>query len=146
MKKIFIIYVLFLLMFFLSACDDLVSSAGDINDYVGTYSLDGASESTYHVSWGNEKLISQKNLFNKSFSLVISDDYKVKVIYSDGSEEEGKIKCFEKYCRFYNTPLKSSYQFYKRYDGSLYYSYESKHMSVEYDVTYIGIVFVKNKE
>ena len=146
MKKIFIILTLFLLVLLLSSCADLFSEKGDILDYVGTYSLDGASERTYHVSWGNETLTSDTNLFDKSFSLIISDDYKVKVVYSDGVEEEGKIKCFKEYCRFYNTPLKSSYEFYKRYDGSLYYSYESKHVTVEYDVTYIGIIFKKVKE
>ena len=127
----------------LSSCDDLFEKAGDINNYVGHYVLDHATERTYHVYWNNKTLVSEKTLM-QSCSFTINEDKSVLFIDYNGKEYKGKIKCLEKYCRFYKTPLESGHKYYLRYDKALYYSYESKHMSVEYDVTYRDILFYRS--
>lgn len=122
---------------------DLFEEKGDINDYVGVYYLETANERTYHVYWGSEKITGERTLIHDSFHLTINEDKTVIITDKDGKETKGRIKCLKDYCRFYSTPLESSYKFYRRYDNCLYYSYESKHMSVEYDVTYRSIILRK---
>ena len=134
--------VLLTSLFLLTACDDLFEKSGNIAKYAGEYVLDHANERTYHVAWNNKTLISEKILL-ESCSFTINLDSSVLFIDHDGNEINGKIKCLEKYVRFYKTPLTSSHKYYLRYDHALYYSYESKHASVEYDVTYREILFKK---
>ena len=119
---------------------DAFEKAGNIKDYAGSYVLETAHEKTYHVYWGSEKLVSERTLFS-GVKLIIYENKSVTYIDNQGKRTYGRIKCLEKYCRFYNTPLESSYKFYLRNGNSLNYSYESPHMSVEYDVTYRTIVF-----
>ena len=124
----------------LTSCD-LFEKAGDIHDYVATYTLEAAYERTYHVYWGSEKLTSEKELSGIPKKIVILETKKVTYWDDEGNEKTGKVKCMEKYCRFYSLPFSSSYKFDKRYDNSLSYSYESTHMSVEYDVTHRHILY-----
>ena len=127
----------------LSSCD-LFEKAGDINDYVGNYVVETANEKTYHIYWSQKDLISEKDIDPKCGTrIVITADKKVQYTTPDGTTKTGKVKCLEKYVRFLNTPIESSYKFYKRYNNNLEYSYESKHMSVEYDVTYRSIKLVR---
>lgn len=142
MKKLSILLFSILITLSLSSCD-LFENKGDINDYVGTYKLESAHETVKHVYWGSEKEISSRNIMETGAIIVIKDDKTVIYTESDGTEHKGRIKCLENYCRFFGTPLDSSYKFYMKYDGSLYYSYESLHMSVEYDVTYRSIILTK---
>lgn len=143
-KKLFLGTLCLFSVIATTSCDAF-EKAGDIKDYVGTYSLVNASEKTYHVYWGNKTLTKEVVLFT-GVTLIIYENKTVTYINKDGIKSYGKIKCLEKYCRFYNTGLDSSYKFYKRYDNALYYSYESPHMSVEYDVTYRSIVFRKEAD
>lgn len=62
----------------------------------------------------------------------------------DDNENTGRVKCLEKYCRFYSLPISSNYKFNLRYDGTLYHSHESSHFGVEYDVTYRSIIYVRD--
>lgn len=141
MKLNRLFFILPILLFPLVACDAF-EKEGDINDYVGHYVLDGATERTYHVYWGNEKLISESTIM-QSCSFTIYENKKVLFVDHDGKEYNGTVKVLEKYCRFYKTPLDSTYKFNLRYDKALYYSWESTHVTVEYDVTYRSIIFVR---
>ena len=126
----------------LCGCNDLFATKVDASEYAGEYKLDGASERTYHVAWNNEALLSDVTIMEPC-SFVINKDGSVDFTEHDGKVTKGRVKCFEKYVRFIGTPLNRSYEFNKRYDKALYYSYESKHMSAEYDVTYRSITFIK---
>lgn len=141
MKKILIFLLLIISLVMIPSCS--FDKKGNIADYVGEYALDAATEKTYHIAWNNKTLLSEKNLFDYTFHIVINEDNTILFTDSNGNEIKGRIKCYEKYCKFISIPLSRSYKFYLRYDNSLYYSYESKHMSVEYDVTYRSIVLTK---
>ena len=128
-------------LFLITSCD-LFEKSGNIEDYVGSYVLDHANEKTYHVAWNNKTLTKEQNILEKC-SFTINSDCSITFIDKDGKETIGKVKVLEKYCRFKDTPLDSDYKYYLRYDNALYYSYESSHASVEYDVTYREILFVR---
>ena len=133
---------MFLLPFlFLTACDGFES--GDVSKYVGTYELETANEKTYHISWNQKTLTNERNLNIDIKTLIINEDKTVSYTSKDGETKTGHIKVYEDYCRFVDTPIDSSYKFNIRYDGSIYYSYESSHFGVEYDVTYVNITFSK---
>ena len=135
--------ILPLVSFSLMGCD-LFEKKGDINDYVGEYILYTANERTYHIYWSQKTLTNEKELDIKVKSLTINEDKTVNYVTKDGESGKGKIKCLEKYCRFYNIPsINSNHKFNLRYDHTLYYSHESSHMGVEYDVTYVNIEFKK---
>lgn len=124
---------------------DAFENKGDIADYVGNYVITACHEKTYHVSWGSKKLISEKEIQpGTGVQIIIKEDYSVAYTAKDGSKTTGKVKCLENYCRFTNTPIDSSYKFQRyKYDKNLHYSWESTHMSAEYDVTYRTITLEK---
>ena len=137
-------FALFLLLATLplSGCNDLFEKEIDGSVYEGSYVLEGATEKTYHIAWNVKTLLSEKEIM-KSCSFVINEDKTVIFTDHDGNVTKGRVKCFEKYVRFINTPLERSHEYHVRYDKALYYSYESKHLSAEYDVTYRSITFRK---
>ena len=137
MKKINLVPLLSLLL--LASCDGFES--GDVSSYTGNYLLETANEKTYHVAWGNKSLTSERNLSIDIKSMTINEDKSVEYIKNDGTSHKGTIKVYEDYCKFSSTPIDSSYKFSLRYDHALYYSYESSHFGVEYDVTYINVTF-----
>ena len=143
MKHLKVLAVLILSPILLTGCGDIFEKKGNIEDYAGEYVLETANERTYHVYWNSKTLTNEKSLMETGAKITITEDKKVVYVDKEGNESKGKIKCLEKYCRFYSTPLSSSYKFYLRYDGALYYSYESTHMSVEYDVTYRSIILTR---
>lgn len=126
----------------LCGCNDLFEKKVDASVYEGSYVMESATEKTYHVAWNNKTLISESSIMEYC-SFIIKSDSTVEFTDHEGKVTNGKVKCFEKYVRFIGTPLKRSYEFHVRYDKALYYSYESKHASVEYDVTYRSILFKK---
>ena len=119
----------------LTSCD-LFEKSGNIENYIGSYTLDAANERTYHYYWGSKKLTNEKDISDAPKRIIINNDKTVTFYDRDGNENTGRVKCLEKYCRFYLLPVSSSYKFNLRNNKDLYYSYESFHMSVEYDVTY----------
>ena len=111
----------------LSACDDLFENEGNINDYVGYYVTEGCRERTVRYVLGSgSEVLSEKTIEPGSGCKVIVKNDKT-VVFTDKEEKEynGTIKCMEKYCRFYNTPLSSSYKFTKIM-GRLEYSTSSR--------------------
>ena len=143
-KNILLISCALLSILPLTSCScDLFEKAGDIKDYVGTYTLVTAHEKTYHVYWNQKTLKSEKDLSDPPKQLTIHENKTVTYIDNEGNEKKGTVKCLEKYCRFYFLPVSSSYKFNLRNNKDLYYSYESFHMSVEYDVTYRTISYTR---
>ena len=142
MRKPRLLILLSALALPLCGCNDLFEKEIDPSVYAGSYVLEHATEKTYHVAWNNKTLKSESNIM-QSCSFVIKDDGKVIFTDHDGKVTNGRAKCFEKYVRFISTPLERSHEYHVQRDKSLYYSYESKHMSVEYDVTYRSIKFNK---
>ena len=126
----------------LCGCNDLFETAVDGSFYAGHYQLDHATEKKYHIAWNMKTLISESEIM-KSCSFVINADKSVEFTDHEGKVTKGRVKCFEKYVRFIGTPLDRSHEYHVGYDKSLTYSYESKHMSAEYDVTYRSIMFKK---
>ena len=142
MRKSKLLLLLSIMSLPLCGCNDLFEKEIDGSVYAGSYALESATEKTYHVAWNVKTLISEKEIM-KSCSFVINDDKTVVFTDHDGNVTKGRAKCFEKYVRFINTLLERSHEYHVRYDKALYYSYESKHMSAVYDVTYRSITFRK---
>lgn len=142
MKKNRLLLLLSVISLPLCGCNDIFEKSVDGSEYAGSYVLNAATEKTYHVAWNVKTLKSEKELM-QSCSFVIKADKTVEFTDHDGKVTKGRVKCFEKYVRFIGTPLTRSYEFHKQYDKSLSYSWESKHASAEYDVTYRSIVFKK---
>ena len=142
MKKSKLIVLLSLIACPLSGCNDLFEKQVDGSFYAGEYVLNSATEKTYHVAWNVKTLKSEKEIM-QSCSFVINADKTVVFTDHDGKVTKGRVKCFEKYVRFISTPLTRSHEYHVLSDKSLNYSWESKHASAEYDVTYRSISFKK---
>lgn len=142
MKRIKLFLLLSVLSLPLCGCNDLFEKVVDGSVYAGSYVLNGATEKTYHVAWNVKTLTSEKEIM-QSCSFVIKADKTVEFTDHDGKVTNGTVKCFEKYVRFVGTPLNRSHEYHVLYDKSLTYSWESKHGSAEYDVTYRSISFKK---
>ena len=141
-KSFFIIPLLSLLVF--TSCD--MFDNGDVTPYVGEYVLETANEKTYHIYWSQKELKYESNLNLDIKRLTIKEDKTVEYTTKDGEVKTGKIRVYDDYCKFSGTPIDSDYKFIIRYDGAIYYSYESSHFGVEYDVTYRHILFTKYEE
>ena len=142
MKRTKLFLLLSVLSLPLCGCNDLFEKAVDGSVYAGSYVLNGATEKTYHVAWNVKTLTSEKEIM-QSCSFIIKADKTVEFTDHDGKVTKGTVKCFEKYVRFVGTPLNRSHEYHVLYDKSLTYSWESKHASAEYDVTYRSISFKK---
>ena len=141
-KSFFIIPLLSLLVF--TSCD--MFDNGDVSPYVGEYVLETANEKTYHIYWSQKELKNESNLNLDIKRLTIREDKTVEYTTRDGEKKTGKIRVYDDYCKFSDTPIDSDYKFNIRYDGAIYYSYESSHFGVDYDVTYRHILFTKYEE
>lgn len=126
-----------------SSCSAFGKS-GDINNFVGEYSVIISRERTYHVYW-NEKKLKRENEIDPRVgaSIYIMENKQFDYIDLDGNLYRGKVRCFENYVCFAGTPIDSSYKFYLKNNEYLEYSYESFHVTLEYDVTYRVIRLVK---
>ena len=141
-KSFFIVPLLSLLVF--TSCD--MFDNGDVSPYVGEYVLETANEKTYHIYWSQKELKNESNLNLDIKRLTIKEDKTVEYTTRDGEKKTGKIRVYDDYCKFSDTPIDSDYKFNIRYDGAIYYSYESSHFGVDYDVTYRHILFTKYEE
>ena len=57
----------------LTSCD-LFEKSGNIENYIGSYTLDAANERTYHYYWGSKKLINEKDISDAPKRIIINND------------------------------------------------------------------------
>ena len=117
---------------------------GDIADYAGTYRVTVSYERVTSVHMKAHEVTSEKDAdVPCGVTVIVGDNKKVTLRYSDGSEETGRIRCYKDYAKFSGLPITSSYKFKRSESGgkvTLDYSYTQQKGGFFYDYTSRRIV------
>ena len=142
MKRKRLIYIIpFVLLATPAITGCSVFEDGDINNYIGKYTVSVSYERVKHYYWGSSNIVSEKTPVPTGSTIIIHKDKKVEFTYNMGETIIGKTKVYKEYVKFSGLNFSSSYKFTLKDNHSLDYSYTENKYGVEYDYTTRRILF-----